>query len=168
MEGLQVIKIDELKKQPKIPKEYSFKVDPTIIFQLTGHIKPSSPILLEFSIYFDDGIYFMEGHLKGKLKLECNRCTEEVSWEIDYPISERYSTQPKTDEDIIPLDKDELDVGEILKESLEFSLPRKVLCKESCLGLCPQCGCNLNISTCQCHKEQIDPRLAILKDLFKE
>ena len=31
--------------------------------------------------------------------------------------------------------------------------------------LCPQCGANLNISSCQCTRDEGDPRLAVLRGL---
>ena len=32
---------------------------------------------------------------------------------------------------------------------------------------CPKCGVNLNEVQCDCPTKEIDPRLAVLKDLFK-
>ncbi|SES74377.1 YceD family protein [Anaerobranca gottschalkii] len=168
MKGLQAINLDEIIKQPNLTKQFSFNIDPTEIKELTGYINPSSPIRLDLSIRFADDIFYVTGELTGVLELECSRCMETVAYETNYPIAERYSLKTQKDEDIIILSKSKLQVEEILRESLEFAMPVKVLCKESCLGLCPHCGCNLNLSTCQCLKDQIDPRLAILKDLLKE
>ena len=46
------------------------------------------------------------------------------------------------------------------------------LCKDDCEGLCQGCGANLNRETCACSQiandeDEIDPRFAKLKDLFK-
>ena len=43
----------------------------------------------------------------------------------------------------------------------------KPLCRPDCRGLCPHCGCDLNIEQCDCKDEQLDPRLAVLGDLLK-
>ena len=53
-----------------------------------------------------------------------------------------------------------------MENNILLTLPIKRLCKEDCKGLCQQCGNNLNLSTCQCDNDDIDPRLAKLKDLF--
>ena len=48
----------------------------------------------------------------------------------------------------------------------------QVICKEDCKGLCQECGANLNRETCSCSQiandeDEIDPRFAKLKDIFK-
>ena len=47
-------------------------------------------------------------------------------------------------------------------------LPSKLLCKDSCKGLCPKCGKNLNNGSCACSKGEPDPRLAALSQLLSE
>jgi len=43
----------------------------------------------------------------------------------------------------------------------------KPLCHADCKGLCPQCGANLNLESCTCENVQVDPRLAVLKNLLQ-
>ena len=69
-------------------------------------------------------------------------------------------------------DGQELDLVDIIEQTLDFKIPASVLCKEDCKGLCQGCGANLNIEACSCNEsandeEIIDPRFAKLKDLFK-
>jgi|GEM_PF-2127758 len=40
--------------------------------------------------------------------------------------------------------------GEIIQEQLLLDLPMAKLCKEDCLGICPQCGVDRNETMCQC------------------
>ena len=42
--------------------------------------------------------------------------------------------------------------------------PVKLICREDCKGLCPQCGTNLNNATCNCQQPG-DPRWAALGEL---
>ena len=44
----------------------------------------------------------------------------------------------------------------------------KPLCSESCRGLCPECGANLNTASCTCQRAWVDPRLAVLEQLRKD
>ena len=55
-----------------------------------------------------------------------------------------------------------LEVDEQLVEMLTLEFPSKLLCREDCAGLCPQCGKNLNNGPCACSKQETDPRLAPL------
>jgi uncharacterized protein len=62
----------------------------------------------------------------------------------------------------------EIDLGEILREHLALEIPIRYLCSESCKGLCPQCGQNLNSAACSCVPIKGDPRLAVLKEFLKK
>jgi len=59
-----------------------------------------------------------------------------------------------------------LDVVEMLREQFTLALPMKPLCTETCRGLCPDCGANLNRVECGCAPRWEDPRLAPLKGLL--
>jgi uncharacterized protein len=63
-------------------------------------------------------------------------------------------------------DRDELFIDEIIVDNIILSLPIKTLCSETCKGLCPICGQNLNEGDCDCEIENIDPRLQKLKDFY--
>jgi uncharacterized protein len=68
------------------------------------------------------------------------------------------------DLDFAVYENDQIDLDELVLEQLELSLPSRVLCREECRGLCPQCGADLNVEQCDC-KPQIDPRWRALADL---
>jgi len=61
---------------------------------------------------------------------------------------------------------DTLDLGELMHEQFVLALPMKPLCSESCKGLCPECGTNLNKGTCTCTPTWTDPRLATLQGIL--
>jgi len=54
----------------------------------------------------------------------------------------------------------------LLREYLVLDIPSRPLCRPECKGLCPECGNNLNESTCEHPESQIDPRLASLSSLL--
>jgi uncharacterized protein len=58
-----------------------------------------------------------------------------------------------------------LNIGDILHEQVLLALPMKPLCKVDCKGLCPTCGTNLNVKSCDCPKEQFNPNLDALIEL---
>jgi len=51
-------------------------------------------------------------------------------------------------------------------EALVLELPMKPVCRETCAGLCPVCGTDLNTMACGCEAERADPRLLPLKELL--
>ena len=58
-----------------------------------------------------------------------------------------------------------LDLAEMLREQFYLALPMQPLCRPDCQGLCPSCGIDRNVETCQCKTEWVDPRLSVLKTL---
>ena len=48
-----------------------------------------------------------------------------------------------------------------------MELPISFICKDDCEGLCHKCGKNLNEGTCDCEDDDIDPRMAVLKNFLK-
>jgi uncharacterized protein len=58
-----------------------------------------------------------------------------------------------------------IDLDPIVREQLVLALPGYPVCKESCKGLCPVCGANLNDRECGCDRHVPDPRWAGLKNV---
>ena len=52
-----------------------------------------------------------------------------------------------------------------VREQIMLAVPEFVICRETCRGLCPRCGTNLNESDCGCSEPQVDGRWAALKRL---
>jgi uncharacterized protein len=72
------------------------------------------------------------------------------------------------DEDLQYVADDKVDLVPYVEETLLLHLPYAALCQESCKGLCPNCGTDLNEQECGCNTDVIDPRLAALGDFFKK
>jgi uncharacterized protein len=70
-----------------------------------------------------------------------------------------------SDLDEEPFDGHTLDLEPTLREQILLALPMDTLCGESCRGLCPSCGENLNDATCDCQPDMADPRWAKLREL---
>ncbi len=163
-----IIKLGEVNKGPEQSKDFIFTISQKEMEEQMQDFEFLNPVVFQGVVNFKENIYNLAGEITTQLRLKCGRCVEDVVYDVKQSVEENYTLKDITDEDIIKLDKDVLDLTELVNESIYLSVPYKVLCKESCLGLCPQCGSNLNISKCQCEGESIDPRMAILKDLFKE
>jgi uncharacterized protein len=58
---------------------------------------------------------------------------------------------------------DKVDLSDIVREQIYLSLPMRSICKESCRGLCPVCGANLNERSCQCMKAEGHPAFSKLR-----
>ncbi len=115
----------------------------------------------------------LEARLELSLIIPCDRCLEEVKVPLFINTSEEVNlgdtdvTQKSAsgDADFIKgtsFDAEKFAYGEIL-----VSLPMKVLCSESCKGICNRCGTNLNHKECGCDTTEPDPRMAKAMEVFK-
>ncbi|MEZ0328642.1 MAG: DUF177 domain-containing protein [Dissulfuribacterales bacterium] len=126
--------------------------------RLEGPVK----ISLQFTREAED--IYVTGHMEFLASLECQRCLQRyvqplvsdfVYLLVRTPGEELSDTQ-NTDESItIVLAGDEVPLGDMLYEQILLSVPMSHLCRETCKGLCPQCGEDLNQHTCSCSKERV-------------
>jgi len=136
-----------------------------------------SPVTLGFDIDKQKiGRYRLAGRVEGTLGLTCGRCLEPFTLPVDASFDLRYVPRTEnTGEGEREVEEDDLttafysdehiDLGHLIAEQFHLALPMKPLCSENCLGLCPQCGTNLNTGTCNCRQTWEDLRLAGLKEL---
>jgi len=64
----------------------------------------------------------------------------------------------------------EIDLRPAVREELLLAVPRWVVCRDDCRGLCPRCGKDLNAGPCGC-PPAADQRwhgLAALKDKLRD
>ena len=83
---------------------------------------------------------------------------------VDYEknVAKENVLQNEDNDDYVILEEGMLDFDETLIEQILLEFPSKLLCREDCKGLCPECGRDLNEGDCDCPKHEIDPRLAEL------
>ena len=108
--------------------------------------------------------------VKSVLSLQCDRCLKAVERELDKSFEHILVTELSNEDDeeyeYIVCADGTLDLTELVRTDLMLELPTKVLCKEDCRGLCPKCGKDLNLGSCDCKTKDIDPRWQALSDLF--
>jgi uncharacterized protein len=111
----------------------------------------------------------------GDFELLCARCVEPVptplSGSFDLIFRPQAADADPGERSITP---DETEIGyyeesglsleDVVREQVLLSLPSRTLCKEDCKGLCPRCGQNLNLATCNCNPTS-DPRWNALAGL---
>jgi DUF177 domain-containing protein len=138
--------------------------------------------------------FHLKGRVTANLQLSCGRCLTPFPLPVATAVDLTYVPErppvvaakdgvkapakgakpPAVEEDVELLDEDldtayysdhVLDLAEMLREQFYLALPMQPLCRPDCQGLCPTCGIDRNVETCQCKTEWIDPRLSVLKAL---
>lgn len=99
----------------------------------------------------------------------CSRCLTQTQVRLVIDFSLKFSdvVSESDEEDIIQFNGDEIDIYPQIVNEIILNWPGQILCKTDCKGLCPKCGANMNTTVCECKTENIDPRLAVLKQLLK-
>lgn len=121
-----------------------------------------------------DTIY-IRGTLGVRLCMDCSRCLEPadltVGGDFTYTlVPEQMETRDDLelcaeDLEIVGYKGDFIDLAPMICEQIVLMAPMKVLCVQDCKGLCPRCGANRNVETCNCPTEILDERLAVLKNI---
>lgn len=119
------------------------------------------------------------GSFTVEVKTRCARCLEPVSNSLSESFDLLYRPQGiDAREDDASIGPSETEIGyyqgeglhleEVLKEQILLALPARQVCSPGCKGLCPHCGCNLNLETCHCAVTLADPRWGALEEIRKK
>lgn len=111
----------------------------------------------------------LKGNVKGSFSVLCARCAKELERDFDIDFTEMLvnSTEDISDRDaVLVFEGHEVDLDDIIESNILVNLSLKYLCSEDCKGLCPICGADRNVTDCSCGKDEIDPRMAGLKNLL--
>lgn len=126
------------------------------------------PVEVSGQIINRDDNFWLKGEAEALIATNCVSCLEPFQLKLHTVIDEIYGKAKELydpDDEIVVFDGEVLDIEPEVIKSLLMEIPMRVVCSPDCRGLCQGCGCNLNIKQCDCEKEAIDPRLAVLKKL---
>ncbi|GJQ37276.1 MAG: hypothetical protein JETCAE01_32860 [Anaerolineaceae bacterium] len=109
-----------------------------------------------------------QGKFAAETTLTCSRCLTDFVQEMDWEFTELYAFDQRsvTDSGLILPEDAHLDVEELLRDYAVLEIPINPICKAGCLGLCSECGQNLNEKDCGHRPAEPDSPFAKLKDLL--
>jgi len=108
----------------------------------TNDVQIKSPVAIAYSVFLEQKELVAHLALQCRRGLVCARCLapfeDDFSKEIDlaYPIAGATF----------------VDLTDDIREEIVVDYPIKPLCQESCKGVCPECGQNLNEAVCGCER----------------
>lgn len=114
------------------------------------------------------------GEINVKLVQVCSRCQREFDNTVPFKIEEEFfptidintglPLEDTGEEGALTIDENHIiDLSEAFRQNLLVTLPMKPLCRLDCVGLCPECGADLNEVECGCKRQPEDARWAELK-----
>ena len=148
-----------------------FEIDKEI--EIKGDINKekinNSDLTLNDKLYFNIKIsrkgfkFLIEGCLDTNIILQCDRCLVDFS----FPIKSDFSFLFLYDKEKLEyIDDHILNIRDLILSEIFLNIPFKKLCSYNCKGLCPECGENLNINSCNCNISYGENPFARLKTIF--
>ena len=106
----------------------------------TPELKFLDAVQMTASFQKDRDAVFVQVVVQGKQELLCDRCATlyPASYQESFDLG--YSTKQMQT----------LDISTDIRQEILLSYPVRFLCMDNCLGLCAQCGNNLNEGPCNC------------------
>jgi uncharacterized protein len=144
----------EVRIEPFTLGDGSYPVEPAVV-----------PVRLDISRTTGQG-YALRLRFEANLQGPCMRCLEPAG--AGFEIDAREISQPGAGEELDSpyVESAVLDLGAWARDALALALPRAILCRADCAGLCAICGANLNTAGAEHqHEAEPDPRWAKLSEI---
>lgn len=139
------------------------------------------PVQFRLRLQRSGQIVEVDGQLSTTAEFSCGHCLQPYQTELATEFALTYTPYVAeqlegVEEDAeVELESDEMglvyyqheiiDLFQPLQDQLVMALPISPICKDDCKGLCPECGCNLNIEKCQCVKKPFNNKFSALAGL---
>ncbi len=116
------------------------------------------------------GRFYFAGELSGSTLVSCRRCLVDVSSEVHDSVTAFYAETGLDDADeadVYPLAANArtIDLRAAVREAWVLAAPAFVTCRPDCQGLCPVCGADRNVGSCECRASTTDARWDALRAL---
>lgn len=127
------------------------------------------PVMANVLVRNRAGFITLDADVKLEVVFECDRCSKSMTRGLSYHFEHILvlSLSDESSDEYIEVPDYNLEVEALLRDDIFLEFPAKLLCKDDCKGLCQRCGKNLNDGECDCDKDEVDPRLAVLKALLQ-
>jgi uncharacterized protein len=156
--------------------DFAHVYQPDELNPVDERIRLTAPAAVKGNVRLSGNEVFVNGYIGTRVQVECDRCLQQIELPVNADFALEYITGSEYESsDVAELSEDEMlvsvfdgeaiDVDEIVKEQIVLAVPTRMLCREDCKGICPECGIAKNTGECQCVTDDIDPRWAALKNL---
>lgn len=151
------------------------------------------PLAVSLDLTNIEGLVAVTGVLEGTIVRECVRCLKEYEDPLAFSVRAAFVPEPKSSprhpkrsdprkaraevveaepeeepDDQYQYQGNQLELAPMLREHVILSAPMQPLCNNDCLGLCAQCGKNLNEGPCHCAAEPPIPILRVVQSMKRK
>jgi len=169
----------ELEKLEGGRGDFAHVYQPEELNPVDERVRLTAPAAVTAKVRLSRNEVVVNGHVDTRAQVECDRCLQPVEAPVSADFALEYITGSEYESSevaelteaamsVAVFDGEALDVDEIIKEQILLAVPTRMLCREDCKGICPECGIDRNTGECSCVADDIDPRWAALKNLKTE
>lgn len=165
----------------RIPGSYA-EHDIDITYKEIEGMTLTAPVRGNMMVSSTGLVLLLEGAVDTELELVCYRCGTEyrqpihAEFQEDFVVhpAQAHGQGPRVEEEEPPESRLfiegtlDLNLDELLRQSILVAIPLKPLCADTCQGLCPHCGHRLNEGPCACQPETTNPQMAVLRQLLED
>jgi uncharacterized protein len=155
--------------------DFAHVYQPDELNPVDERVRLTAPAAVTGKVRLSGNEVFVSGHVDTRAQIECDRCLQPVEapvsadFTLEYITGSEYESSEvaeltEAEMSVAVFDGEGLDVDEIVKEQILLAVPTRMLCREDCKGICPECGIDRNTGECSCVADDIDPRWAALKN----
>ena len=152
----------ELLRHPGASKHIESQVPPGDIDVHDDRVAGDIAVAIDATSSIDGVI--VHGTVSTPWRTQCRRCLTEVAGTAVSAVDEIFQQHPQH-QDAVEIVGDQIDLAPVVREYVLLDLPEAPLCKEDCAGICPTCGIDRNVATCDCATAAVDPRWSALEGL---
>ncbi len=173
-EGFVFISLQQLERRPvrfdlDVPAgeiDYDTKMIQSSVLHAEG-----SAVLLSHSL----GEIRVQGKLRVTVEATCDRCLEAMTFPVEnrfdlvyMPAGDSPAGEDEIDEaatEVGYYEGNGLEINDVFREVVLLALPMRLVCSETCKGICPVCGGDRNKRDCGCQAPAVDDRWRQLMNL---
>ena len=156
---------------------------------LEDSVELDEALLIEEESFFAENLHYSvlltrdaekiraRGTVRTLLSLRCVGCLESFELKVNskfdlvlFPVEQvdmTHSALKPEEMEYIFYEGDSIDLEKILLEQVNLFIPYNPSCGNSCRGICPNCGVNLNHEDCQCENTFKETEMSLLFDKLK-
>jgi len=157
--------------------DFAHVYQPDDLNPVDERIRLTQPATVSGKVRLAGNEVFVNGHVETRAQVECDRCLQQVETDVNTDFALEYITGSEYESgraaelteaemSVSVFDGQAIDVDEIVKEQILLAVPTRMLCRDDCKGICPECGADRNKGDCNCTIDDTDPRWAALKNLI--
>ncbi|MDE7094431.1 MAG: DUF177 domain-containing protein [Oscillospiraceae bacterium] len=147
-----IMHIKNILNVPNSSEAFSF-VMPEEQLAVIRDFEFATPVQITGKVANRAGVVTLTMQITFSLLVTCDRCLKQTVQAFSYDAEHlvvRFLHGEEDEENYVIAKADSIDIAEIALSDLILELPTKLLCSEDCKGLCPQCGCDRNLTECSC------------------